>query len=190
MKIEDFIIQVKLFKKFYDEKKIVIIWRKNEQGLKILEEFKDSLSNMEISEQEIVDIGFEILHLSQAIATGNIPLHSLNEEKLQVIKEYFLDEDLLQQINIHTSSVNNIIESFDTEILTKRNKKNPEKIITLTSLISFSYRNSYSKFENIDSFSLELSKKDLEELIKNLNKTLDDLNTVSSTKGELEILNK
>lgn len=177
---EIFIESVKLFNELYKNKDIIVVWRRNKIELKVKTDLNKKLKEMntELSEEKFIENTFEIIHICKLNALG---ININNEEeidpfKYDIIKQHLLNKDFLDELNIQLTSTANLIDETDFEILTKRSKENTSNIITHTVLLNLFARNTFTEEGNsLKLVNIELSKKQLNELVEKLKNVIEDL---------------
>lgn len=180
MKNQSFHYFAELLKGFIDRDIVRIDWGKSNQGLKLSKTAKEKLKESEypITEEEFAEISFEIIYICIALSAGTINIMEFEESKVDIVKSNFLTDDLKDEINIKTSSSSKVVEEFNYQILTKRNVNNPEDIITysiLLEILSNEPRLSTRDSKYLDNINLEVSEKQLRDLIKTLTQIIDNV---------------
>ncbi|WP_141434402.1 hypothetical protein [Bacillus sp. 03113] len=193
MEINKYIEYVKYFSYLFNEKDISVMWRQKNVGINFSIDIESELPkiNSSFNEKEFMEISFEILSLSRLISRREFlddDLREVNDktedikflDKIDIISEYFLNDDLIQYINVQTQSITNVLDEVDYEILTKRSKKTPEEIISHSLLLRLSVRDNYSKEDqdNVERITVELTKSEVEKTIELLNEALSSLEKI------------
>ncbi|WP_175615431.1 hypothetical protein [Piscibacillus halophilus] len=181
----------KLLKEFYDDELIQIDWGRHNQGLRVTRRAKKKLNEYDISEDSFVETAFEILYIAVSLASGTVPLSKFDEKNIDVVKEFFITPELIDEVNIKTTSFSNIINDVEYQVLTKRHKNN-NKVVTysiLLELLTTDSKTNTNDRKNINHEVFELSEGDLEKLIDSLSSMLADLKTLKSDLNEKELLN-
>lgn len=191
MNLNKYTEYVKCFSQLYHNNEIEILWRKNNGGLNVKLDLKNELPNINPSfkENEFIDVAFEVISISRMIAIDN-DLYLKNDindkrfenkncdisviDKIKVIKENFLNDKLIHYINVQTSSITNIMEDINIDILTKRSRKEPSKIITYSALLSLYIRDNHTNIDDevSDRITVELTEQDIRNTINHLTKAL------------------
>ncbi|MBU4639423.1 hypothetical protein [Bacillus toyonensis] len=172
MNKEKFLEFVKVFSELHSSEDILITWGA-EATLKLSTRIDLELEKFNLTKEEFANECFKIITIASNIASGNINLRA-EEEEVQIVNDIFLqDKDLLQYINVHTTSQSQILDEADYELLTKRYKKHINEVLTYS--IGLSVNTNNSQRNNKKHINLELSKSDAKQLIEILNQALVDI---------------
>ncbi len=173
MQKETFYESVKVFSELYKTDDILVTWGED-STLKLNSQIGSQIKHLNLSTEEFADVCFKIISIATNIATGKIDVTSSKNEDVHIVNKILLqDTDLLQLININTTSNLQILEEGGYELLTKRLKINIHQPYTYT--IAFTLNTHNHRKENKQNLSIELSKKDAKDLIELLNRALVDI---------------
>ncbi|EJQ20144.1 hypothetical protein [Bacillus cereus] len=179
MNKETFPELISLFSKLYFSDDILVTWGQ-EATLKLSPNVDTELEklNFNITKEDFVNECFKIISLATKLASGNTEiLHEKKEAPL--VNEYLLtNKELLQHINVQTTSNIQVIEDIDYELLTKRYKENIQDILGYSIAISLDTNNKEKTDRN--RLNIELSKTDAKNLIELLNKALVDVESLEN----------
>lgn len=179
MPSEKFMKYVELFSQFYKEDKVSAKWGKELLSFRPSINLEEELKKIDPSynEEEFVDVAFTILRVIRDFSNGVSP--KADEEKVQIITEVFLsnNHDILEHVRIHASSVVNTFEDIDYEVTTKRSKKDPNIVISKSIVLSLIY-NDPMKPDTNNRFALEISTKELKEIMKALEDALETIEKI------------
>ncbi|WP_106496413.1 hypothetical protein [Lentibacillus sp. Marseille-P4043] len=183
--MEKYITYVELFSRLYKEGKIDIKWLKNSSSFRVSKETEKEIEHIGVSREDFIKTAFEIVRVCQMLASGNIP-KSIEQEKIRIITENFLTQEILEFINVHSHSKNDVIEGFDYDILTKRSEKDLSNVIAYTGVLNFIVSDVYGETEesNQKKVTIELSKMEINKLIDKLKDIYDMIESLEVSEGE------
>ncbi|MFU7590101.1 hypothetical protein ACMX9J_14350 [Priestia sp. RMT2NF4] len=187
MENKDYITYVELFSKLYSEGQIEIKWLNHSAQFRATEEVEEEIQkSVNISHEEFIKVAFEIVRISQALATGINP-KNYDRDKIKIISEIFLTPERLEFINVHCYSKNNVLEGFDYDILTKRSQEKPTEVLAYTALLNFISADVYGEKENdnYNKLTLELSKKEMLKLIENLKGIYSNMESLEKKEAKI-----
>lgn len=129
-----------------------------------------------INDKEFVSFVFSLLEVVRDLAIGEVK-ENVDGKMLDFANNLFLNNQALrEEIYIRCTTNTNLLEVVDYEILTKRNKKDYNKIETFSSLINIRINNHYGQGnENSKHFIFEVSKNEICNMIETLQKALKEL---------------
>ncbi|WP_342543324.1 hypothetical protein MHH33_07015 [Paenisporosarcina sp. FSL H8-0542] len=170
MDIQKYVSYVKVFFDFYSEGKVEVKWQKNGAGLSSLINFEEELQHYDssFSTEEFIEVVFEVIKIAKNVALG-LEGSEFDSDHINIVKEIFLqDQEFVQYINLHCSSKLYLLESIECDVQSIR-KKDDYKVIGNTAVVSY-YLNSSDTNEdaNTKRISIELTKKELEDVMKSL----------------------
>lgn len=197
MDFKRYLEYVKYISQLLNEKNIEILWRQNNGGLNVKIDLETELPKVNPSfiEEEFIEVTFEVIAISRLIAIDNVldekngykDIKNVSKntdisliDKIQIIKENFLNDKLIQYINVQTQSITNVLEDINFDILTKRSRKNPSKVITYSALLSLYIRDGHTNVDNevADKITVELTEQDILNTIDLLNDTLSSMEKI------------
>lgn len=158
----------KLLLESYRNNLIHIEWNKNGYSLKIDEDldFNDNEKN------EFINFTFSVVNIVRKILTNN-KISEKDEVKLEIAYEISQHEsEYVETINLKEISLLSTFKSFDYNILSHYNKANNEEIKSV--VLQFNYEDS----SDTNYINIEISKKELNDLINTLNLALSDLESL------------
>lgn len=168
---EKYVEYFDILKALYREQDISIEWFKHNFRLVSKVNLEDHLKSfgehLNLDEFEIVIS--EIVTLIREIATGN-QLDDFDDWKVLLVRKNLVTDEELSHINILSTSNVDTIYNINHEILTKRRQDNINEAIGYSLLLTLESRES-----NRNTVSYELSKKQLQQLIKDLEKCLSNI---------------
>ncbi|MUT64919.1 hypothetical protein [Paenibacillus sp. NEAU-GSW1] len=180
MTLEQFRRYVELFSQFYKDGKVGAKWGREQVYFRPTIDLDEELPKIDstFSEEEFVDVAFIILKVVRDLSNG-VSSKNIDEAKIQIISEIFLNqnEDVLEHARIRSTSVINTFEEIDYEIATKRSKEDPNYIIGTSVILSLVYNDSIKPDSN-HRFALELSTKELKEIVKVLEEAVDTIKKI------------
>ncbi|HET7626931.1 MAG TPA: hypothetical protein VFK44_00965 [Bacillales bacterium] len=163
---------------FYASNQISIRWKRNAMGIISSVDLESELKQADssFSEEEFLDVAFETLSLVKSIVMEE-PI-SAAQEKIEAVEKTFLkDKKDREFIYIQCSTNLNSIDEIDYEVLTKRNENNFNNVAAYSSLLNIKYSDpDISRTESPNKLVVELSRKEIEVLIKDFQKILETLN--------------
>ncbi|HHV73186.1 MAG TPA: hypothetical protein GXX41_00745 [Thermoanaerobacterium sp.] len=119
---------------------------------------------------------FYILNEARRIVLKNDGTYDYDSEKIIIIKEILQRcPQLIDDIKVKCTSKQNLLDNFDYEILTKRNKNDINEILTYSILINLELFNDDSKNKGNHKILFELAETDVENMIKVLQEALEKL---------------
>ena len=173
-------LYVRTFVKMFDDKEINVTWRKDGVSFRSNVNLTQSLSdiNPELTEEEFVNTVFRIAVVAQQIA-NNKDIDSEEEVLSELVLTLFLEErpELRNFILVHTSSQMRVLENVEYQIVTKMDSSDASKALANTMLLNIVTRD-ISKTEDdyaLSNICLELSSKDINDILVLLKKSIDDL---------------
>lgn len=159
---------VKALANLYDNGKIELVWRRESSGVRSTVELNEELSQLglNVNEQEFVRVAFDVMRIARAISIGE---EITDEESalVEAVKEHFLqgNKNLLDFINVHSTSLVGTLDDIDYEILTKRKKSNPKETLSHTVMVKFYVTDTDERDRTTKQIPVELTKGELEDLI-------------------------
>jgi|GEM_PF-7056130 len=177
--IEKFEDYLEIFIQLYNDKKIDINWRDNPMTFRTDVDFGSYLKTIDptLNEKEFIGSIFRILRISKKITTESENEIKEDQEIIDLVSEKFLyDSDFKSNIASKILTNGNYIDDFNYEVLTKRDKNNPENILGYSALLNIDYKNSTKDKEKI---LLELSEEELSVLIDKLQEVKQDIKVLS-----------
>lgn len=177
--IETFKRYAEIFIDLYIKNIIIIKWFS--EGVRIEAHDYNLKKELEaIDDKIILDdfIGqvFYILNEARRIVLKNDDNYDYDSEKMIVIKEILQHcPQLIDDIKVKCTSNQNLLDKFDYEILTKRNKNDINEILTYSILINLEFFNDDSKNKGNHKILFELAETDIENMIKVLQEALEKL---------------
>lgn len=161
----------KYAKELYQNNKIKVNFGIKGYGLEYPD---DAFEALNIEKAEFEEILVNIIISSRNIA-NNIPPQTAEHKLLfPIVSEFFLDPNISDLIKVRSNSNLNIFLDINTEVFTRRDKEDPHKILTFSSLISLAYAdNSITNFSNRmdgqnSTINLELTKSQVDYVIEEL----------------------
>lgn len=177
--IETFKRYAEIFIDLYIKNIIIVKWFS--EGVRIEAHDYNLKKELEtIDDKIILDdfIGqvFYILNEARRIVLKNDNTYDYDSEKIIIIKEILQRcPQLIDDIKVKCTSKQNLLDNFDYEILTKRNKNDINEILTYSILINLELFNDDSKNKGNHKILFELAETDVENMIKVLQEALEKL---------------
>lgn len=139
---------------------------------------------MDMDHDEFVQVAFDALFTARALAIAeNVPEAHRDEEWLNAVKVHLLDRNpgLVHNIVIRNSPVAPMLNDIEFEVLTKRNKSVPEDVLMYSGLLHLFTQDTFTKSEETagSTVSIELTKRDIENLIENLQKLTSQIDALN-----------
>ncbi|MGG1073117.1 hypothetical protein ABE178_25360 [Priestia megaterium] len=192
MKAQNYETYLKLFTKLFKNDDISVVWKSRGGSVRTDIDLEDELSKIDdsLSEDDFFQLSFEIISLARLIAMGNVTqeeeegteVENNDDEisfshKIDLISEYFITQELIDHINVQTQPLTNVIDEFDYEIITKRNKKDPSKIMSYSVMLNLLLRDNFSNLDNgqVERVAVEMTEKEIRDTIEMLQESLTAL---------------
>lgn len=182
------ILCAKTLAKLFDEGKVEFAWWRDGGRFRSTVSLEEELSRLDVgvSEEDFVRFTFKTLATAQAVSIGDDGILNEDPELSDIIQEYFLrgNQDLMDYINVHSTSNATVLDDFDYEILTKRGKSNPKKVLTHTALVNFYTLELGKEDITVERVSIELTRKEIEQVIEQCRTILNQLSELEQIHSE------
>ncbi len=156
----------------YYNKLFKIVW--NTSGFSLGVDAKRKNMFPELKEKHFIDYAFSIIRIVIDLAEGKVD-EGVSEEDLKIAEEiYEHEDDLKNHLFIKKNSKIDCFRLLETQIISYRNDEDPREIEVNSAVVKMMLE----KDDNDTSFTFEISRRDLDEIIGKLTELREKMDSI------------